>query len=63
MRKKSTCKSHTAKKKSKGICCQIKKVRTLASEGGYIGPAINSEYGGKKLNNSSYAKYYKGMLD
>ena len=38
-------------------------VRTFASEGGYIGPAINSTYAGKKLNNSSYSKYYKGMLD
>jgi len=28
MRKKSTCKSHTADKKSKGTCCKIKKVRT-----------------------------------
>ena len=38
-------------------------VRTFASEGGYIGPAINSTYAGKKLNNPSYSKYYKGMLD
>ena len=37
--------------------------RKKASTGGYIGPAINSEYGGVKLNNASYAKYYKGMLD
>ena len=37
--------------------------RKKASSGGYIGPAINSEYGGVKLNNPSYAKYYKGMLD
>ena len=37
-------------------------VRTFASEGGYIGPAINSTYAGKKLNNSSYTKYYKGMI-
>jgi len=29
----------------------------------YNGPAINSEYGGVRLNNQSYAKYYKGMLD
>ena len=40
-----------------------KNVRTFASAGGYIGPAINSTYGGVKLNNPSYAKYYKGMLD
>ena len=37
--------------------------RKKAMSGGYIGPAINSEYGGVKLNNPSYAKYYKGMLD
>jgi hypothetical protein len=37
--------------------------RKTASAGGYIGPAINSTYGGVKLNNPSYAKYYKGMLD
>ena len=30
--------------------------------GGYIGSAINTEYGGKKLSNKSYEKYYKGML-
>jgi hypothetical protein len=39
-----------------------KNVRTFASEGGYIGPAINSTYAGKKLNNPSYTKYYKGMI-
>ena len=37
-------------------------VRTFASEGGYIGPAINSTYAGKKLDNPSYSKYYKGMI-
>ena len=37
--------------------------RKTASTGGYIGPAINSTYAGKTLNNPSYAKYYKGMLD
>jgi len=36
--------------------------RKKAAMGGYIGPAINSEYGGKVLNNPSYKKYYKGML-
>ena len=36
--------------------------RKTANMGGYIGPAINSEYGGKRLNNSSYGKYYKGMI-
>jgi len=39
-------------------------VRTFAKDGGaqYTGPAINSTYAGKKLNNSSYTKYYKGMI-
>ena len=37
--------------------------RKKAATGGYIGPAINSEYGGVTLNNPTYAKYYKGMLD
>ena len=27
--------------------------------GGYIGPAINTEYGGKILSNPSYKTYYK----
>ena len=31
-------------------------------EGGYIGSAIKSEYGGVKLSNPSYEKYYKGMI-
>ena len=41
-----------------------KNVRTFAKDGGaqYTGPAINSTYAGKKLNNSSYTKYYKGMI-
>ena len=37
--------------------------RKRAMSGGYMGPAINSEYGGVTLNNPTYAKYYKGMLD
>jgi len=28
----------------------------------YIGSAIKTEYGGVKLSNKSYEKYYKGML-
>ena len=28
----------------------------------YIGSAIKTEYGGKKLSNKSYEKYYKGMI-
>jgi len=33
-------------------------------EGGsvYIGSAIKTEYGGKKLSNKSYERYYKGMI-
>ena len=30
--------------------------------GGYIGPAIQSNYGGKTLSNKSYEKYYGNML-
>jgi len=36
--------------------------RKKANMGGYTGPAINSNYAGVNLNNSSYSKYYKGML-
>ena len=39
--------------------------RTKAAKGyaaGYIGKSINSEYGGVKLSNPSYVKYYKGMI-
>ena len=39
-----------------------KKNRVQLNEGGYIGSAIKSEYGGKKLSNKSYEKYYKGMI-
>ena len=39
-----------------------KKNRVNLSAGGYIGSAINTEYGGKKLSNKSYEKYYKGMI-
>ena len=39
-----------------------KKNRVQLHEGGYIGSAIKSEYGGKKLSNKSYEKYYKGMI-
>ena len=30
--------------------------------GGYVGKAIKSDYGGVKLSNPSYEKYYKGMI-
>jgi hypothetical protein len=39
--------------------------RTKAARGyaaGYMGKSINSEYGGVKLSNPSYVKYYKGMI-
>ena len=36
--------------------------RVSVSYGGYIGKAIRSEYGGVKLSNPSYEKYYKGMI-
>jgi len=38
------------------------KDRKNLKEGGYIGKAIRSEYGGKILSNKSYEKYYKGMI-
>ena len=36
--------------------------RVSVSNGGYIGKAIRSKYGGVKLSNPSYEKYYKGMI-
>ena len=36
--------------------------RIKVNVGGYIGKAIQSEYGGVKLSNPSYEKYYKGMI-
>ena len=38
------------------------KDRKNFNQGGYIGNAIRSEYGGVKLSNKSYEKYYKGMI-
>ena len=38
------------------------KDRKNFNQGGYIGKAIRSEYGGVKLSNKSYEKYYKGMI-
>jgi hypothetical protein len=53
--------------KAQGVGGKPTNVKTFARKkafsGGYMGPAINSEYGGKTLNNPSYTKYYKGMLD
>ena len=33
--------------------------RVNLNAGGYLGSAIKSEYGGVKLSNKSYEKYYK----
>ena len=46
----------------KNLIEKKKKNRVNLSAGGYIGSAINTEYGGKKLSNKSYEIYYKGML-
>jgi|TARA_R110002012_G_scaffold37312_1_gene104658 hypothetical protein len=46
----------------KNLIEKKKKNRVNLNAGGYIGSAINSEYGGKKLSNKSYEKYYKGMI-
>jgi len=40
-----------------------KKYRTGGSvKEEYVGSAIKTEYGGVKLSNKSYEKYYKGMI-
>ena len=36
--------------------------RVKVNEGGYIGKAIRSEYGGVKLSNKSYEDYYKKLI-
>ena len=36
--------------------------RVKVNEGGYIGPSIKGEYGGVKLSNPSYVKYYKKLI-
>jgi hypothetical protein len=46
----------------KNLIEKKKKNRVQLNEGGYIGSAIKSEYGGKRLSNKSYEKYYKGMI-
>ena len=46
----------------KNLIQKKKKNRVQLNEGGYIGKAIRSEYGGVKLSNPSYEKYYKGMI-
>ena len=39
-----------------------KKKRLNYNSGGYVGSSIKSEYGGVKLSNPSYEKYYNGMF-
>ena len=46
----------------KNLIKKKKKNRVQLNQGGYIGKAIRSEYGGVKLSNPSYEKYYKGMI-
>ena len=46
----------------KNLIKKKNKNRVQLNEGGYIGKAIRSEYGGVKLSNPSYEKYYKGMI-
>ena len=46
----------------KNLIEEKKKNRVNLTAGGYIGSAIDTEYGGVKLSNPSYKKYYKGML-
>ena len=46
----------------KNLIKKKNKNRVQLNEGGYIGKAIRSEYGGVKLSNQSYEKYYKGMI-
>jgi hypothetical protein len=50
------------KKGGKTVGKNLIKKRKKVSTGGYIGKAIRSEYGGVKLSNPSYEKYYKGMI-
>ena len=46
----------------KNLIKKKKKNRVNLNAGGYIGSAIDTEYGGVKLSNKSYEKYYKGMI-
>ena len=46
----------------KNLIKNKKNNRVNLNAGGYLGSAIKSEYGGKKLSNKSYEKYYKGMI-
>jgi hypothetical protein len=46
----------------KNLITKRKKERLNYNSGGYVGKAIRSEYGGVKLSNPSYEKYYKDMI-
>ena len=46
----------------KNLINKRKKERLNYNSGGYVGKAIKSEYGGVKLSNPSYVKYYKGLV-
>ena len=46
----------------KNLIKNKKNNRVNLNAGGYLGSAIKSEYGGVKLSNKSYEKYYKGMI-
>ena len=46
----------------KNLIKKKKKERLNYNSGGYVGKAIRSDYGGVKLSNPSYEKYYKGMI-
>ena len=61
--------SAVARKRSKpqGVGGKPTNVPTFAKRkksamGGYMGSAINTDYGGVRLSNPSYEKYYKGMI-
>ena len=41
---------------------KLKKKKYSTGGSVYTGSAIKTEYGGKKLSNKSYEKYYKGMI-
>ena len=59
--KRKQAKANTGPKPSRAsnICKKKKSCKRL---GGYIGSAIRTDYGGVKLSNPSYEKYYKGMI-
>ena len=54
--------SMIGKKGGKNLIMKKKIERLNYNSGGYVGKAIRSDYGGVKLSNPSYEKYYKGMI-